>query len=161
MLQIRTSSGLDGRTTTRRIVPIRTALLALVAAAAVSLTLPLAASAAAKPTRGERLKAKSTCVKERGKSKAKRNAFRVTYGVGKQKKRALRRCTTIHARSLARKRAARRPAGPVAPAPPLFPELPGVRADCQIEQMEDPLGFAQEYPGANPLELCVQMESMP
>ena len=40
-----------------------------------------------------------------------------------------------------------------------IPEMPGVRAECQIAQMEDPLGFMQEFPGG--IETCVLMESMP
>ena len=38
-------------------------------------------------------------------------------------------------------------------------EMPGVRMECQVAQMEDPIGFAQEFPGG--IETCVLMESMP
>jgi hypothetical protein len=40
-----------------------------------------------------------------------------------------------------------------------IPEMPGVRLECQTEQMSDPVAFTQEYPGG--LETCVMMESMP
>jgi hypothetical protein len=69
------------------------------------------------------------------------------------------------------------PAPGPTPAPPMpalpgmagFVELPGVRLQCQMEQMQDPIGFAQEYmgaygtgiPGYSAIDLCVMMESMP
>jgi hypothetical protein len=149
---------------------LRTALIALVAAVAVAFTLPAAASAAAAPTRADKLKARSSCADERGLTRARHQKFKLKYGVGAANRRAFSRCVKIKARKFARRRAGGGlgglPALPGLPAVPGlpgtgFPELPGVRAECQIEQMEDPIGFAQEYPGANPLELCVQMESMP
>ena len=143
---------------------LRTALIALVAAVAVAFTLPAAASAAAAPTRADKLKARSSCADERGLTRARHQKFKLKYGVGAKNKRAFSRCVKIKARKFARRRAGGGLGGlPALPGLPGtgFPELPGVRAECQIEQMEDPIGFAQEYPGANPLELCVQMESMP
>ena len=169
MLEIRTSSAVDGQAPARRRVPIRTALIGLGAAVAVALTLPAAGSAAAKPTRAERLEARSTCALERGLTRSERRMFRAAYG-GRTLNRAFRRCVRRQARRLASKRAARRPAAPGLPGVPELPgipglpgipELPGVRAECQLAQAEDPIGFAQEYPGPDPLALCVQMESLP
>lgn len=171
MLQVRTSSAVNGQAPARRRVSIRTALIALGAAVAVALTLPAAGTAAAKPTRADRLEARSVCALERGVTRSERRMFRSAYG-GRTLNQAFRRCVRRQARRLASKRAARRapapapalpgiPEVPGLPGLPGFPELPGVRAECQLEQMEDPIGFAQEYPGPNPLELCVQMESMP
>jgi hypothetical protein len=71
MLQIRTSSAVDGHALTRRRVPIRTALIAVVAAVAVAFTLPAAATAAAKPNRADKLKARSSCADERGLTRAR------------------------------------------------------------------------------------------
>jgi hypothetical protein len=166
MLQTRRSSAVDGPAPTRRRVPIRTALVALGAAVAVALTLPAAGTAAA-PTRGERLEARAICALAW--TKAERGLFRAAYG-GRKMNRAFRGCQRRQARRLASKRAARRrqtvaPPGILAPpapvTPPGFVEMPGVRAQCQLEQTEDPIGFAQEYPGPDPLTLCVQMESAP
>jgi hypothetical protein len=170
MLQIRTSSAVHGGAPAKRRTPIRMGMLALGAAVAVALMLP-ATGTAAKPTRGDKLDARSSCALERGLTKSERRSFRRAYG-GRNVNQAFKRCVKRQARRLANKRAQRRrgalappgvlPAPAPAPvAPPAFPEMPGVRATCQVEQMEDPLGFAQEYPGPNPLELCVQMESMP
>lgn len=162
MLQIRTSSAVAGRALTRRHVPIGTALVALVAVVAVALTLPAAASAAAPPTAGDRQKARGSCANERGLTRAKHKRFALKYG-----RRAFSRCVRIKARKFAKRRAGGGlglglPGLPGMPTlPGGIPEMPGVRAECQIAQMEDPLGFAQEYPGANPLEMCVMMESMP
>jgi hypothetical protein len=180
MLQFRTSSAVH--LAERRHVPIRTALLALSAAAAVALTLPAAAGAAV-PTRGDRFKARDACAYERGLTRARHQRFRLKYGVGATNRRAFSRCVTIKARRFA----GRRPWGltpPSAPAPapapfppampglpgtPGFVELPGVRLQCQMAQMEDPIGFAQEYlgpygtgiPGYSAIDLCVMTESMP
>jgi hypothetical protein len=182
MLQIRTSSVVH--VPVRRHVPIRTALLALSAAAAVALTLPAAASAAV-PTRGDRLKARNACADERGLTRARHNKFRLKYGVGPTNRRAFSRCVTIKARRFAGRRGwglnpppAPAPAPAPAPFPPPMPalpgmpgfvELPGVRLECQLAQMEDPIGFAQEYlgpygtgiPGYSAIDICVMMESMP
>jgi hypothetical protein len=184
MLQIRTSSAVHAAE--RRHVPIRTALLALSAAAAVALTLPAAAGAAV-PTRGDRLKARDACAYERGLTRARHKRFSLKYGVGATNRRAFSRCVKIKARVFARRRPwgltpPRAPAPPPAPAPapalptmpglpgmPGFVEMPGVRLECQMAQMEDPIGFAQEYlgpygtgiPGYSAIDLCVMMESMP
>ena len=145
---------------------VRTALIALGAALAVALTLPAAGSAAA-PTQADRLKARSSCADERGLTRARHRKFSLKYGVGRQNKRAFARCVTIKARRFAGRRGGAPPALPgLPPVPevpglPGIPELPGVRLQCQIEQMEDPIGFAQEYPGPNPIDICVMMESMP
>ena len=58
---------------------------------------------------------------------------------------------------------------PGLPGMPGFVEMPGVRLECQMQQMEDPIGFAQEYlgpygtgiPGYSAIDICVMMESMP
>jgi hypothetical protein len=192
MLQIRTSSAVY--VTERRHVPIRTALLALSAAAAVALTLPAAAGAAV-PTRSDRFKARDACANERGLTRARHKRFSLKYGVGATNRRAFSRCVTIKARRFAGRRAWG-PTPPSAPAPapapfapsmpglpgmpgvpgmpglpgmPGFVEMPGIRLQCQMEQMEDPIGFAQEYlgpygtgiPGYSAIDLCVMMESMP
>jgi hypothetical protein len=55
------------------------------------------------------------------------------------------------------------------PGMPGFYEMPGVRLECQIQQMEDPIGFAHEYlgpygtgiPGYSAIDICVMMRSMP
>jgi hypothetical protein len=173
MLQIRTSSVAAGQAAAARRLPLRTVLLALGAAVAVALSLPVADAAAARPTKAERLEARSMCALERGVTKSERRMFRSAYG-GRSINRAFRRCVKRQAGRLAAKRVRRRnnalaPPGllpgpapaPVAPGLPAFPEMPGVRLQCQMEQMEDPLGFAQEYPGPDPVGLCTQMESMP
>lgn len=166
MLQTRTSSAAGGRTpTTRRIVPIRTALVALVACVGVALTLPAGASASAAPTRADKQKARGSCANERGLSRAKHQRFRLKYG-----RNAFNKCVKIKARKFAKRRGGGGGGGlPGLPGMPGLlpggiPEMPGVRMECQIAQMEDPLGFMQEYPaisGQDPLEMCVMMESMP
>jgi hypothetical protein len=163
MSQIRTSSAVDGRMAARRLVSIRTALVALVAIVAVALTLPAGASAA--PTAGDRQKARGSCAKERGLSKAKHQRFALKYGA--RGRRAFNRCVKIKARKYAARR--RNNAGlglpgvPGVPGVPTLPggipEMPGVRMECQVAQMEDPIAFAQEFPGG--IETCVLMESMP
>jgi hypothetical protein len=141
---------------------IRMALLALVAAVAVALTLPAAASAQ-RPTQGDRFKARSSCANERGLTKARHQKFRLKYG-----RRAFSRCVRIKARKFARRRAGGGlggfpglPGMPTIPGMPGIPELPGVRLQCQMEQMADPIEFMTEYPGPNPIDICVMMESMP
>jgi hypothetical protein len=165
MLQIRTSSAVDAQALTRRRVPIRTALIAVVAAVAVAFTLPAAATAAAKPTRADKLKARSSCADERGLTRARHKKFSLKYGVGSKNKRAFSRCVSIKARKLARRRGGANLGIPGLPGVPMLPggipEMPGVRLECQMAQMEDPIGFAQEYLGADPIEMCVMMESMP
>lgn len=166
MLQTRTSSAAGGRTpTTRRIVPIRTALVALVACVGVALTLPAGASASAAPTRADKQKARGSCANERGLSRAKHQRFRLKYG-----RNAFNKCVKIKARKFAKRRGGGGGGGlpglgmPGIPGMPGVIEMPGVRMECQIAQMEDPLGFMQEYPaisGQDPLEMCVMMESMP
>jgi hypothetical protein len=152
-----------------RPVSIRTVLLALVAVAAVALTLPAAAGAAA-PTQGDRLKARGACADERGLTRAKHQRFRLKYGVGARNRNAFNRCVKIKARQFARRRGGGGGGGglpglgvPGIPGVPMLPggipEMPGVRAECQIAQMEDPLAFMQEFPGG--IETCVLMESMP
>lgn len=166
MLQTRTSSAAGGRTpTTRRIVPIRTALVALVACVGVALTLPAGASASAAPTRADKQKARGSCANERGLSRAKHQRFRLKYG-----RNAFNKCVKIKARKFAKRRGGGGGGGlPGLPGMPGLlpggiPEMPGVRMECQIAQMEDPIGFMTEYPaisGQDPLEMCVMMESMP
>jgi hypothetical protein len=157
----------------RRFVSIRTALLAVVAVVAVALTLPAGASAA--PTAGDRQKARGSCANERGLSKAKHQRFNLKYGA-RNTRRAFSRCVRIKARMYAARRRNNAglglpgvPAVPGVPAlpgvpgvptlPGGIPEMPGVRMECQVKQMEDPIAFAQEFPGG--LEMCVLMESMP
>jgi hypothetical protein len=168
MLQIRTSSAAHGQATTRRRVPMWTALLALVAAVAVAMTLPAAASAAAAPTAGDKQKARGSCANERGLTRAKHQRFKLKYGVGARHRNSFNRCVKIKARTFARRRAGGGgglpglgvPTVPGVPTlPGGIPEMPGVRMECQIAQMEDPLAFQTEYPGG--LEMCVLMESMP
>lgn len=166
MLQTRTSSAAGGRTpTTRRIVPIRTALVALVACVGVALTLPAGASASAAPTRADKQKARGSCANERGLSRAKHQRFRLKYG-----RNAFNKCVKIKARKFAKRRGGGGGGGlpglgmPGIPGMPGVIEMPGVRMECQIAQMEDPIGFMTEYPaisGQDPLEMCVMMESMP
>jgi hypothetical protein len=162
MLQFRTASAAHGQASIRRRVPMWTALLALVAALAVAMTLPAAASAAA-PNGADRQKARAKCANERGLTKAKHQRFRLTYG-GRN---AFKRCVKQKARTFARRRTGGGglpglgiPGLPGMPTlPGGIPEMPGVRLECQAEQMSDPIGFMQEYPGG--LETCVMMESMP
>jgi hypothetical protein len=173
----------------RRQLPFlsRRALLALSAAVAVALTLPAAASVAA-PTHADRFKARSACADERGLTRARHQKFRLKYGVGATNTRAFSRCVKIKARTFARRRPwgqaplppapgpgpAPAPALPSSPMPglpgmPGFVEMPGVRLECQMQQMEDPIGFAQEYlgpygtgiPGYSAIDICVMMGSMP
>jgi hypothetical protein len=143
-----------------------TALLALVAAVAIAMTLPAAASAAASaaaaPNGADRQKARGKCANERGLTKAKHQRFRLKYG-----RNAFNRCVKIKARTFARRRSGGGglpglgiPGIPGMPTlPGGIPEMPGVRMECQVEQMSDPIGFMQEYPGG--IETCVMMESMP
>jgi hypothetical protein len=161
MLQFRTSSAAAGQTLIRRRLPM---LLALVTAVAVAMTLPAAASAAAAPNGADRQKARSKCANERGLTKAKHTRFRLKYG-GRN---AFNRCVKQKARTFARRRAGGGGGLPGLGVPGLpgmpmlpggIPEMPGVRMECQIEQMEDPIGFMTEYPGG--IETCVMMESMP
>jgi hypothetical protein len=170
MLQIRTSSALDGQAPTTRHVSIRTALVALVAAVAVALTLPAGASAAAAPSRADKQKARSSCANERGLTRARHQKFSLKYGVGSRNSRAFSRCVKIKARKFARRRGGGGglpglgvPGVPGIPGIPMLPggipEMPGVRMECQVAQMEDPIAFTTEYPGG--LEMCVLMESMP
>jgi hypothetical protein len=147
-------------------LPVRS-LLALVAVLAVALTLPAAASAA--PTPRDKQKARGSCANERGLTRAKHQRFKLKYGVGARHRNAFNRCVRIKARAYARRRAGGGGGGlpglgvPGVPGVPMLPggipEMPGVRMECQIAQMEDPLGFMQEYPGG--IETCVLMESMP
>jgi hypothetical protein len=156
------------------------ALLALATAVAMALTVP--ASAAAAPNNSDRQKARGSCASERGLSSAKHQRFRLKYGTGPGRRNAFNRCVKIKARSFAKRRGG---AGmgmpglggfptmpgmpglgelPTIPGMPGMIEMPGVRLECQMEQMEDPIGFMQEYPalpGQNPLDMCVMMESMP
>jgi hypothetical protein len=162
MLQFRTSSAAHGQALIRRRVPMWTVLLALVAAVAVAMTLPAAASAAAAPNGADRQKARGKCANERGLTKAKHQRFRLKYG-GRN---AFKRCVKQKARAYARRRGGGGLPGlgvPGLPGMPMLPggipEMPGVRMECQIEQMEDPIGFMTEYPGG--IETCVMMESMP
>jgi hypothetical protein len=170
MLQVRSSSPASGQAAVRRRVPMRFALLALVAAAAVALTLPAAASASASaaPTAGDRQKARGSCANERGLSRAKHQRFKLKYGVGARHRNSWNRCVKIKARTFARRRAGGGGGLPGLGIPGLpgmptlpggIPEMPGVRLECQAEQMSDPIGFMQEYPGG--IETCVMMESMP
>jgi hypothetical protein len=164
MLQFRTSPAADGQALTRRRVPMWTVLLALVTAVAVAMTLPAAASAAAAPNGADRQKARSKCANERGLTKAKHQRFRLKYG---GRGNAFNRCVKIKARTFAKRRAGGGglpglgiPGLPGMPTlPGGIPEMPGVRLECQVEQMEDPIGFMTEYPGG--IETCVMMESMP
>jgi hypothetical protein len=143
-------------------------LLAVVAAIAVAMTLPAAASAAA-PTAGDRQKARASCANERGLTKAKHQRFKLKYGVGARHRNSFNRCVKIKARAYARRRAGGGGGGGGAGGGlpglglPTLPggiiEMPGVRMECQIAQMEDPIAFAQEFPGG--IETCVLMESMP
>jgi hypothetical protein len=137
-------------------------LLAVVAAIAVAMTLPAAASAAA-PTAGDRQKARASCANERGLTKAKHQRFKLKYGVGARHRNAFNRCVKIKARKYARRRAAGGGGGLPGLGLPTLPggiiEMPGVRMECQIAQMEDPIAFQTEFPGG--IETCVLMESMP
>jgi hypothetical protein len=140
------------------------ALVALVTVVALALTLPASASAAAKPTRGDRIKARSSCADERGLTRAKHQKFKLKYGAGAANRNSFRRCINIKARKFANRRASNNLGGlPGLPGMPTLPggipEMPGVRLECQAEQMSDPIGFMTEYPGG--LETCVMMESMP
>jgi hypothetical protein len=130
----------------------------------VALTLPAASSVAA-PTAGDRQKARGRCANKRGLTRAKHQRFNLKYGVSAKHKRAFARCVKIKARKFARRRAAGGGGLPGLGIPglPTVPggivEMPGVRLECQVAQMEDPIGFAQEFPGG--IETCVMMESMP
>ena len=163
MLQFRSSSAV--RAPVGRHVSLRTALLALIAVAAVALTLPVSASASSAPSRGDRLKARGACANERGLTRAKHQRFALKYGVGARNRRAFTRCVNIKARKYARRRAGGGLGGGGLPGLglPTLPggiiEMPGVRMECQIAQMEDPIAFQTDFPGG--LEMCVMMESMP
>jgi hypothetical protein len=143
------------------------ALVALATAVALALTLPASASAA--PTSGDRQKARGSCANERGLTSAKHQRFRLKYGTGSGRRNAFNRCVKIKARNFAKRRGG---GGglpglggfPTLPGMPGMIEMPGVRLECQMEQMEDPIGFMQEYPaisGQDPIEMCVMLESMP
>ncbi len=145
---------------------VRTSL-AVIAALAVALTLPAAASAAA-PTAGDRQKARGSCANERGLTRAKHQRFKLKYGVGAGHRNSFNRCVKIKARAYARRRGGGGGGGGGLPGlgipgvptlPGGIPEMPGVRMECQVAQMEDPIAFAQEFPGG--IETCVLMESMP
>jgi hypothetical protein len=78
------------------------------------------------------------------------------YGAGGRHGRAFSRGLAIEARRFARRGARANlgpPRGQVAPGVPALPggvpEMPGVRLECQVAQMEDPIAFAPEYPGAS------------
>jgi hypothetical protein len=140
-------------------------LLAVVAAIAVAVTLAAPAGAAA-PTSGDRQKARASCANERGLTRAKHQRFKLKYGVGARHRNSFNRCVQIKARKYARRRAGGGGGGggglPGLGLPTLpggIIEMPGVRQECQIAQMEDPIAFAQEFPGG--IETCVLMESMP
>ena len=129
-------------------------LLAVVAAVAVALTLPTMASAA--PTAGDRQKARGSCANERGLTKAKHQRFKLKYGVGARHRNSFNRCVKIKARAYARRRAGGGGGGggggglPGLGLPTLpggIIEMPGVRMECQIAQMEDPIAFQTEFPG--------------
>jgi hypothetical protein len=167
MLQFRTSSAAVGAASIPRRVPMLTALLALVAAVAVAMTLPAAASAAASSA-GNKQKARAACANERGLTRAKHVRFKLKYGIGARHRNAFNRCVKIKARTYARRRGGGGGGGGGLPGlgvpgfptlPGGIPEMPGVRMECQIAQMEDPIGFMTEYPGG--IETCVLMESMP
>jgi hypothetical protein len=167
MLRVRTSSATAGQAPNLRRVPMWTALLAVVAAVAVAMTLPAAASAAAS-TAGNKQKARGACANERGLTRAKHVRFKLKYGVGARHRNAFNRCVKIKARTFARRGAGGGgglpglgvPGIPGVPTlPGGIPEMPGVRMECQIAQMEDPIAFQTEYPGG--IETCVLMESMP
>jgi hypothetical protein len=171
MLQFRTSSALDGQALIRRRVPMWTALLALVAAVAVAMTLPAAASAAASSA-GNKQKARGACANERGLTRAKHVRFKLKYGVGARHRNAFNRCVRIKARAYARRGGGGGGGGlpglglpglPGLPGMPMLPggipEMPGVRMECQVAQMEDPIAFMTDFPGG--IETCVMMESMP
>jgi hypothetical protein len=153
---------------------IRTlAPLALVTAVAMALTIPASASAA--PSAGDRQKARGSCANERGLTSAKHQRFRLKYGTGAGKRNAFDRCVKIKARNFAKRRGGGGGGGgnmgmpglggfPTIPGMPGMIEMPGVRLECQMEQMEDPIGFMTEYPpisGQDPIDMCVMMESMP
>jgi hypothetical protein len=163
------------------------AIAMVVAAVAGALTLPAAAGAAA-PTRADELNARSACAAERGLTRASHRRFRLKYGVGPRHRRAFISCVTIKARRFAPRRAWGQTPPPAAPAPapapppppaqaPALPPMPAVagmpagfmemlRLQCAIEQMQDPIGFAQNYLGPygmgipgynNPIDMCVLM----
>jgi hypothetical protein len=147
---------------------IRTlAPLALATAVAMALTIP--ASAAAAPSSGDRQKARGSCADERGLTPAKHQRFRLKYGTGPGKRNAFNRCVKIKARKFAKRRGGSMGMPglggfPTIPGMPGMIEMPGVRLECQMEQMEDPIGFMEEYPpitGQDPIDMCVMMESMP
>jgi hypothetical protein len=143
-------------------LPVRS-LLALVAVLAVALTLPAAASAA--PTARDKQRARGSCANERGLTKAKHQRFNLKYGVGARHRNAFNRCVKIKARTFARRRAGGGGGLPglgvpgTGTLPGGIVELPGVRLECQIAQMEDPIAFQTDFPGG--IEMCVLMESMP
>jgi hypothetical protein len=139
MLQIRTSSAVAGRAPTRRRAPIRAVAVVLGAAVAVALMLPVA-SAAARPTRAERLEARTVCAEQRGIFPYEHRMFRRAYGG----RRAFRKCMRRQARILARERGA---------------ELPAIRGECQMLRLENPLEFRMEFPGG--VRMCVRMETAP
>jgi hypothetical protein len=146
-------------------------LLALATAVVLALTIP--ASAAAAPNAGDRQKARGSCADERGLSSAKHQRFRLKYGTGPGRRNAFNRCVKIKARNFAKRRGGGMGGMggmpglggfPTIPGMPGMIEMPGVRLECQMEQMEDPIGFMTEYPpisGQDPIDMCVMMESMP
>jgi hypothetical protein len=109
----------------------------LVAVGAIVAVLVLTASVSmARPTRADYRKARAECRAERGFTPADHFAFAQEWG----RPRPFRRCVRATAREFA---AERRQAW----------------RDCRLEQMEDPIGFREEYPGG--VRQCVRLETAP
>jgi hypothetical protein len=108
-------------------------------AVAVAMTLPASAGAAPRPTMFDRFEARQTCISERGVGDpVKRMEFRMLYG----RRRPMRRCVRMHARTIAMERRM---------------ELPMIRMECRIAARTDP-EFRLEFPS---VRACVRMEMMP